>query len=234
MCGIAVAINWDDADATVRRLIAGILHRGGVTDPVVSPGKNTAMCTRRLRIVDARHGEQPGVSFDGRLLVSFNGEIYNHAELRHELEQLGVVFRTQNDTEVLANALQVWGVQALKRLIGMFAFVAYDTATGEFLAARDPFGVKPLYLVQSGASFLFCSEIQPLLEATVEGDVMLLPPGYLLTRNFCRQFYQLPQPATLGQASAEELDKIFRRPCASASRPICRRRRSSAAASTVR
>jgi asparagine synthase (glutamine-hydrolysing) len=209
MCGIAVAINWDDAEATVRKLIAGILHRGDVTDPVVTPGQNTALCTRRLRIVDAQHGEQPGVSFDGRLLVSFNGEIYNHTELRRELEQLGVVFRSQNDTEVLANALQVWGVQALKRLIGMFAFVAYDTATGEFLAARDPFGVKPLYLVQSGASFLFCSEIRPLLEATVEGDVMLLPPGYLLTRNFCRQFYQLPQPATLGQASPEELDKIL-------------------------
>ncbi len=157
----------------------------------------------------AQHGEQPGVSFDGRLLVSFNGEIYNHAELRHELEQLGVVFRSQNDTEVLANALQVWGVQALKRLVGMFAFVAFDTATGEFLAARDPFGVKPLYLVQSGASFLFCSEIQPLLDATAEGDVMLLPPGYLLTRNFCRQFYQLPQPATLGHSSPEELDKIL-------------------------
>ncbi len=209
MCGIAVAINWDDAEATVRKLIDGILHRGDITDPLVSPVKGTAMCTRRLRIVDARQGVQPQASFDGRLLVSFNGEIYNHAVLRGELEALGVPFRTQSDTEVLANALQVWGAQALKRLVGMYAFVAVDTATGEFLAARDPFGVKPLYLVQSGARFLFCSEITPLLDATSDGDVMLLPPGYLLTRNFCRQFYQLPQPASLRQGSAQELDAIL-------------------------
>ncbi len=209
MCGIAVAINWDDADGAVRRLIAGILHRGDITDPVVSPCKDTAMATRRLRIVDAEHGAQPQASFDGRLLVCFNGEIYNHATLRRELEQLGVVFRTRSDTEVLANALQVWGVQALKRLVGMYAFVAIDTATGEFLAARDPFGVKPLYLIQSGTSFLFCSEMRPLLETSPEGEVMLLPPGYLLTRNFCRQFYQLPQPATLNSGSPEALDAIL-------------------------
>ena len=235
MCGIAVAINWDDAEATVRRLIDGILHRGDITDPVISPGKNTAMCTRRLRIVDGQHGEQPGVSFDGRLLVSFNGEIYNHAELRHELEQLGVLFRTQNDTEVLANALQVWGAQALKRLVGMYAFVAVDTATGEFLAARDPFGVKPLYLVQSGAAFCSARKSSRCWMPAAEGDVMLLPPGYLLTRNFCRQFYQLPPARHPGPGlAAKSWTTFYRKPCASASRPICRRRRSSAAASTAR
>jgi asparagine synthase (glutamine-hydrolysing) len=209
MCGIAVAVNWDGADEAVRSLIAGILHRGDITDPLVAPFKNVAMCTRRLRIVDTHRGAQPQASFDERLLVSLNGEIYNHAELRREMEQLGVPFRTESDTEVLANALQVWGAQALKRLVGMYAFVAIDTATGEFLAARDPFGVKPLYLIQSGASFLFCSEIKPLLDTVAEGQVMLLPPGYLLTRNFCRQFYQLPQPAHLGMGSPEKLDAIL-------------------------
>ena len=64
--------------------------------------------------MDAAQGAQPQASFDGRLLVSFNGEIYNHAALRRELEQLGIRFRTQSDTEVLANALQVWGAQALQ------------------------------------------------------------------------------------------------------------------------
>jgi len=215
MCGIAVAVNWDGADEAVRSLIAGILHRGDITDPLVAPFKNVAMCTRRLRIVDAHRGAQPQASFDERLLVSFNGEIYNHAELRREMEQLGVPFRTESDTEVLANALQVWGAQALKRLVGMYAFVAIDTATGEFLAARDPFGVKPLYLIQSGASFLFCSEIKPLLDTVAEGEVMLLPPGYLLTRNFCRQFYQLPQPVHLGMGSPEKLDAILAKAVAS-------------------
>src|ERR1700722_2862408 len=115
MCGIAVAIDWDGAEATVRHLIAGMLHRGDVTDPLIMIGNNVAMCTRRLRIVDAAHGTQPQASFDGRLLVSFNGEIYNHVALRRELEALGVPFRTDSDTEVLANALQVWGASALQR-----------------------------------------------------------------------------------------------------------------------
>ena len=85
MCGIAVAIDWEGAESAVRRLVAGILHRGDVTDPVISPRRDTAMCTRRLRIVDGERAIQPQASPDGRLLVSFNGEIYNHAELRAEL-----------------------------------------------------------------------------------------------------------------------------------------------------
>src|ERR1700761_6578145 len=148
MCGIAVAIDWDGAEAVVKQLIEGLVHRGAITDPTVTIGQNTAMCTRRLRIVDAPLGVQPQASFDGRFLVSFNGEIYNHAELRRELTALGVRFRTENDTEVIANALRAWGPKAIARLSGMYAFVAIDTATGEFLAARDPFGVKPLYVIQ--------------------------------------------------------------------------------------
>ena len=188
MCGIAVAIGWPDAEITVRRLVEGILHRGDVTDPVVCPRKDTAMGTRRLRIVDAEHAIQPQVSFNGRLAVSFNGEIYNHLELRKELADLGVEFRTESDTEVLANALQVWGYRALERLVGMYAFVAVDLANGEFLAARDPFGVKPLYVIQSGSSFLFCSEMRPLLTTVPVGDVMLLPPGYALSRKNCARY----------------------------------------------
>ncbi|HXR94335.1 MAG TPA: asparagine synthetase B, partial [Rhizomicrobium sp.] len=165
------------------------------------------MATRRLRIVDAAGGAQPVASFDRRLLISFNGEIYNHAELRRELEQSGIAFRTKSDTEVLVNALQIWGASALKRLKGMYAFVVVDTETGEFLAARDPFGVKPLYLIQLGQSFLFCSEITPLLAAVPGAEVMLLPPGYLLTRNFCRQFYHLPAPQSFHAGSPRALDQ---------------------------
>lgn len=209
MCGIAVAIDWDDAEATVRRLIAGMLHRGDVTDPLVMVGNDTAMCTRRLRIVDAVHGTQPQASYDERFLVSFNGEIYNHVDLRQELEALGVRFRTGCDTEVVANVLRTWGQLGIKRLAGMYAFVAIDTATGEFLAARDPFGVKPLYLIQSPKGFLFCSEIRPLLDATESDDVLLLPPGYMLSRNFCGRHYSLPSPTIFNAASPKELDRIL-------------------------
>src|ERR1700735_3782330 len=90
MCGIAIAIDWDVAEAAVKSLIAGVLHRGDVTDPLVTIGSKTAMCTRRLRIVDPAHGAQPQASFDGRFLVSFNGEIYNHVEAPQRLEARGV------------------------------------------------------------------------------------------------------------------------------------------------
>jgi asparagine synthase (glutamine-hydrolysing) len=211
MCGIAVAIDWDDAETAVRQMIGGILHRGDVTDPVITPRANTAMCTRRLRIVDADHAVQPQCSFDGRLLVSLNGEIYNHAALRDELVEQGVKFKTASDTEVLANALRVWGLKALSRIKGMYAFVAVDVEDGQFLAVRDPFGVKPLYLIQSETGFLFCSEIRPLLRAAETGDVMLLPPGYVLARNLCAPFRQLPNPPfeALGQGSAKELDRLL-------------------------
>jgi asparagine synthase (glutamine-hydrolysing) len=159
-----------------------------VTDPVFTMSPTVAMGTRRLQIVDGAHAIQPQLSFDGRIVVAFNGEIYNHATLRVELEALGVRFGTQSDTEVLANALAVWGPGALPRLNGMFAFVAIDIASGDFLAARDPLGVKPLYLIQSGPGFVFCSEIRPLLEAVETGDVLLLPPGHLLTRERCLQY----------------------------------------------
>src|SRR3984957_16314006 len=209
MCGIAVAIDWDDASAAVRRLIAGMLHRGDVTDPLVMVGQKSAMCTRRLRIVDAENGAQPKASFDDRFLVSFNGEIYNHVELRRELEALGVRFRTGCDTEVVANVLRTWGQFGIKRLAGMYAFVAIDTVTGQFLAARDPFGVKPLYLIQSPKGFLFCSEIRPLLDATEGDDVLLLPPGHVLTRNYCGRHYNLPPPTVFGPPSPQELDRIL-------------------------
>jgi asparagine synthase (glutamine-hydrolysing) len=210
MCGIAVAVGWDNPDVVVRRLIAGMLHRGDITDPLVVVGAGIAMCTRRLRIVDPARGVQPKVSFDQRYLVAFNGEIYNHVALRRELEEHGVRFHSDSDTEVVANALRVWGPSGVRRLAGMYAFVAIDAATGEFLAARDPFGVKPLYLVKSDRGFLFCSEIRPLLEATETGDVLLLPPGHLLTRDFCGRHYQLPaaEAAAGGATSPRELDRI--------------------------
>ena len=209
MCGIAVAVDWDGAGAAVEHLIQGMLHRGDVTDPLVAIGEHAAMCTRRLRIVDAAHGAQPQASFDERFLVCLNGEIYNHNQLRRELETLGVRFRTECDTEVVANVLRVWGPPGIKRLAGMYAFVAIDAAAGEFLAARDPFGVKPLYLVRSRQGFLFCSEIRPLLGATEREEVLLLPPGHVLTRRFCVRHYQLPSTEAFSDSSPVELDRIL-------------------------
>jgi asparagine synthase (glutamine-hydrolysing) len=192
MCGIAVAISWDDAVQTVRRLVAGVRHRGDVADPIVSPRPGYAMGTQRLRM--------------------FNGEIYNHEALRRELEATGIAFRTNSDTEVLASALRAWGPKALRRINGMYAFVAIDAANGEFLAARDPFGVKPLYVVQSENGFLFCSEIRPLLGACEVGDVLLLPPGHFMTRKSVGKFGAFVEEQAAPRVAHEPavLDRLLR------------------------
>ena len=212
MCGIAVAIDWPSSESVVSQLLNGIRHRGDVTDPVFVPRPNTAMVTRRLRIVDAENAVQPQLSANGRIAVSFNGEIYNYLVLRRELQASGIAFKTESDTEVLANALQAWGPAALERLVGMYAFVAVDTQTGDFLAARDPFGVKPLYVMQAGKRFLFCSEMRPLLDTVETGDVMLLPPGYLLASGACMRFKSPVQtaPSVVPEiGSAEALDRLL-------------------------
>ncbi len=211
MCGFAVAIDWPEAESTVARLIQGIAHRGDVSDPIALASPTVAMATRRLRIVDADRAVQPQISSDGRLAVSFNGEIYNHEALRHELAALGAEFKTESDTEVLANALRVWGFRALERLSGMYAFVALDLANGEFLAARDPFGVKPLYLIQGPTGFLFCSEMRPLLDCVETGDVLLLPPGYALSRKSCARFKSPvhPRRETAVENDARALDRVL-------------------------
>ncbi len=207
MCGIAVAIGWPEAHTAVGRILAGLMHRGDVSDPIASLSANVAMGTRRLRIVDRDGGTQPKLSSNGRILVSLNGEIYNHVALRHALEREGVRFQSESDTEVVANALSVWGPRALSLFEGMYAFVAYDAAAGEFLAARDPFGVKPLYVIEREGGYLFSSEIRPLLNASEEGAVLLLPPGHLLNRRGVTPFAKSANPIA---PSPRALDAILR------------------------
>jgi len=121
---------------------------------------------RRLSIVDLSDvAAQPMVSPDGRYVLTFNGEIYNHAEIRAELERAGVRdWRTDHsDTEVLLFAYRQWGIDCLARLRGMFAFGIWDAKTGELTLARDRLGVKPLYWARRNGRFSFASEIKALL-----------------------------------------------------------------------
>ena len=123
-----------------------------------------ALGHRRLSIIDlSEAGAQPMTSRDGRLVVSYNGEVYNAPELRAELEAAGVRFRGHSDTEVLVEACARWGVrETLARLVGMFAFALWDTRERTLTLARDQIGIKPLYWARFGPLFLFGSELKAL------------------------------------------------------------------------
>lgn len=127
-------------------------------------GFNAALGFRRLSILDVgESGHQPMSSPDGQVWLIFNGEIYNHLELRLELEACGHTFRTRTDTEVILAAYREWGPEAIRRFDGMFAFCLVDLCQKILLFARDPFGIKPLYISRIPGAILFASEIKSLL-----------------------------------------------------------------------
>lgn len=124
---------------------------------------HVALAHRRLAIVDlSPQGHQPMV-LQQRYVITFNGEIYNHIELREELEALNYQFTSHSDTEVILAAYDAWGASCLKKFNGMWAFVLLDTVKNRVFIARDRFGIKPLYYAQLNGTFVFASEIKALL-----------------------------------------------------------------------
>jgi asparagine synthase (glutamine-hydrolysing) len=174
MCGIAGIARHSSAGVTVEslgRMAAAIRHRGpdGYGFYV---GRRVGFAHVRLSIIDVEGGAQPLTNEDGQIVVTYNGEIYNHVELRRELEGRGHVFRTRCDTEVLVHGYEEWGVDVLHRLNGQFAFALYDRNRETVFVARDRFGVRPLFYAQRNGDFYFGSEIKAIL-ASGEVDAAL-------------------------------------------------------------
>jgi asparagine synthase (glutamine-hydrolysing) len=119
---------------------------------------------RRLSVIDIGGGAQPMWDQSGRIVVVFNGEIYNYIELRSELLKLGHQFISHSDTEVLIEAYRAWGCDAVRRLRGMFGFALWDSDRQSLLLARDPFGKKPLFIAEQDYGILFSSEIEPIVQ----------------------------------------------------------------------
>lgn len=167
MCGIAGIFHLETAKpvdpARVTAMIATMPHRGPDGQGVwTAPGVGLGHC--RLSIIDLAAGAQPMATSDDALVVSFNGEIYNFAEIRAELQERGHIFRTHSDTEVILHAYRQWGEACVHRFNGMFAFALYERATRSLWLVRDRLGVKPLYYAQvSDGSVLFGSELKALL-----------------------------------------------------------------------
>lgn len=166
MCGIAGFINKDGSLASERDLGAmcdAIVHRGPDDGGTLVEGA-VGLGSRRLAIIDlSPAGHMPMESADRSLVIVYNGEIYNHEELRVELQALGHSFRSRTDTEVILAAYSQWGEDCLSRFNGMWGFAILDRLRRRLFCARDRFGVKPFHYVDSPRKFAFASEIKQLL-----------------------------------------------------------------------
>ncbi len=168
MCGIAGFWNYRSgrpaSRALAARMLDSIAHRGPDEEGMWIEG-DLAIGTRRLRVIDLAGGRQPMANEDGSVQVVFNGEIYNHPDLRRELEALGHRFRTRSDTEVIAHAFEQWGPACAGRFDGMFAFAVWDTRSQELCLGRDQLGIKPLYVHEGPEGVVFGSELKTVVEA---------------------------------------------------------------------
>jgi asparagine synthase (glutamine-hydrolysing) len=166
MCGIAGFVNFDGQPASpviLKAMTDLLIHRGPDDEGHLIDGA-VGIGHRRLSIIDLSPlGHQPMATRNGQFVISYNGEIYNYRELRMELQARGHSFCSESDTEVLLGAYEEWGVECLTRLNGMFAFVIFDRRKRQLVLARDRYGIKPLYVAQSGRSLLFASEIKAFL-----------------------------------------------------------------------
>jgi asparagine synthase (glutamine-hydrolysing) len=235
MCGIAGKFNFNPTHPIDRDRLAAmtsvVAHRGPDSDGFyVGPG--IGLGHRRLSIIDLSTGDQPIANEDRTIWVVFNGEIYNFADIRSELETFGHRFRTHTDSEVIVHAYEQWGDRAVDRFRGMFAFALWDEPKRRLLLVRDRLGVKPLHYSATPSGVTFGSEIKSLLEdpdvprgwsaealdayltltyvpcpQTMYSAVWKLPPGHLLVaengRVAVRRYWDLTFTGD-GDASREE------------------------------
>ncbi|MBI4266362.1 MAG: asparagine synthase (glutamine-hydrolyzing) [Acidobacteria bacterium] len=168
MCAIAGLVGVDGVRADDRaRAIAMrdvMTHRGPDGAGLYGDG-HALLAHRRLSIIDLAGGHQPLANETGAIWVSYNGEIYNHRDVRAALEAAGHRYRTRSDTETIVHAYEQWGDDCVHRFRGMFAFALWDAPRRRLLLVRDRLGVKPLYWARAGGRLLFASEIKGILES---------------------------------------------------------------------
>lgn len=164
MCGIAgfTHSGWTPAPGRIQAAVESLLHRGPDQHGVFESPECSLGATR-LKILDLSSGDQPIVSENGETVIAYNGEIYNHQELRKHLESCGHRFRTQTDTETLLHAFLEWDTNCFSRLRGMFAVAIWDLPRKRLVLARDRMGIKPLYFRRWGRDILFGSELKAIL-----------------------------------------------------------------------
>ena len=226
MCGISgyfinnASSNREDASAILERMADAIVSRGPDDFGVWHDDSGIGLAHRRLSILDlSPAGHQPMHSISGRYVIAFNGEIYNHLDLRNAIKQTN--WRGHSDTETLLAAFEEWGIEAtLKKAIGMFAIALWDRQTRQLTLARDRLGEKPLYYGWQGSglrsSFLFGSELKalkahPTFSAEIDRDALclLMRHNYIpAPHSIYRGIYKL-QPGTFLTVSLERREPVF-------------------------
>src|SRR6202035_3404037 len=166
MCGICGILEFNGKSSVDRGVLEEmnrrIIHRGP-DDAGFYLSRNVGLAMRRLSIIDVQSGHQPVTNEDNSVSLVFNGEIYNHQELRKQLEGLGHRYRSHSDTESIIHLYEEYGPDCVTRLRGMFAFAIWDSRKRTLFIGRDRLGIKPLYFLKTNEHFLFASEIKALL-----------------------------------------------------------------------
>jgi asparagine synthase (glutamine-hydrolysing) len=167
MCGISGIIQTHPPinPNVLNQMRDTVAHRGpDGASSWINPDGLVGLGHRRLSFLDlSDNGTQPLCNEDGTIWLTYNGEIYNYQEIKAELKQLGHIFKSNTDSEVIVHGYEAWGIQVLQRLKGMFAFAIWDDTRKELFLARDRFGIKPLYVFQDKNYFLFGSELKVIL-----------------------------------------------------------------------
>jgi len=165
VCGIAgfTQTNYRLEPSCIRNAVRALLHRGPDQQGIYE-SPDVSLGAVRLRIIDLIGGDQPLISADGDTVLVFNGEIYNHRELRDQLRAKGYRFSSCSDTEVVLHAFREWDTRCFSRLRGMFAIAIWTPSQKRLVLARDRVGIKPLYFYRAGTDLFFGSEIKAILE----------------------------------------------------------------------
>ena len=166
MCGIAGFTHLNNGDIrreVAQRITASLYHRGPDQQGIFE-GSEATLCAVRLKIIDLGGGDQPFASDDADTAIAFNGEIYNHLEIRAELEALGHRFRSHCDTETVLRAFLQWDTDCFSRMRGMFAVALWTESRKRLVLVRDRMGIKPLYYFRHGDDVYFGSELKAILE----------------------------------------------------------------------
>lgn len=195
MCGIAGFTHsaQDPSPEIIERATASLHHRGPDQQGIYR-APEVSLGAVRLKIIDLSGGDQPMIFKEAGIVIVFNGEVYNHAELRRELEGFGHRFETHCDTEVVLHAFAQWGVSSFSRLRGMFAAAFWETREQRLTLVRDRLGIKPLYYALRGGELHFGSELKALFaHPAIPRKICESALGYYLMLNY------VPKPYTLAE-----------------------------------